>query len=346
MNISGNLPARWFHLSANRDQGIFCDNAGAFVGSVPLLTRVIGNLRPRPLDEINADLASVYGVPIEFRKKISGLAVVARALNQRDVALAQVAMLQLHLPNPPALSKSSRSHYQARTVLELYASRLLSDEWAEKVRRFEPDLHPRWPGGDAEHRGGRFKPKDDDFFVPVADRHDEDDDKTPRLPANRKPTPQELNQYARRRSAIDARQVRAGAKTKAQAIGDFLDRAGVSDEIGKIFSRFLSRFDKPVSLDELIKQTQTDRARALPGYETHHIVERGPNEGKFSEEQLEGPENFVRIPYYKHRDISDFYSTNNECLGGMTPRQYLRGKSFAEQRQFGIDTLRRFEVIK
>jgi hypothetical protein len=95
-----------------------------------------------------------------------------------------------------------------------------------------------------------------------------------------------------------------------------------------------------------ILRTQTDRARALPGYETHHIVERGPNEGKFSEEQLEGSENVVRIPYYKHRDISDFYSTKNKDLGGLTPREYLRGKSFEEQRQFGIETLKRFKVIK
>jgi hypothetical protein len=343
MSSRPHLPARWFRLSVKRDpQGISCDDTGAFAGPVPLLTRNLGAWRPRPLSDINADLAAIYGVSIEFKSKISGLVVVARALDRRNVPLAQVAMLQLHLPDPPDLRKSAQSDRLARTIVELYGSQLLSTDWAEKVRRFDPNLHPRWPAGDKEHRGGQFRLKDDDFFLPVGDRHDDDEN----LPANRKPTPSELNRYARRQSAIQANQVRTGIKTKAQAIGEFLDRVGVSDEIGKIFSRFLSRFDSPVSLEELIKQTQTDRARSLPGYETHHIVERGPNEGEFSEEQLEGPENVVRIPYYKHRDISDLYSTKNDSLGGLTPREYLRGKSFEEQRQFGIDTLKKFEVIK
>src|SRR5579883_2026917 len=252
-------------------------------------------------------------------------------------------MLQLHLPNPPALLKSGRSERKVGIVLELYVSRLLPSELIEKVRRFDPELHPRWPAGDGDRRGGRFRPKDDDFFLPASDRHDDDDN----LPPNRRPTRSELNRYARKQSAIEAHRVTTGIKTKAQAIGEFLDRIGVSDELGNIFSRFLSRFDNPVSLEELIKQTQTgEQARSLPGYETHHIVERGPNDGRFSEEQLEGPENVVRIPYYKHRDISDYYSTKNDELGGMTPRDYLRGKSFEEQRQFGIDTMRKFKVIK
>jgi hypothetical protein len=42
MSLS-HIPARWFHLSAQRNQqGIFCGDAGAFVGAIPLLSKTIG----------------------------------------------------------------------------------------------------------------------------------------------------------------------------------------------------------------------------------------------------------------------------------------------------------------
>jgi hypothetical protein len=61
---------------------------------------------------------------------------------------------------------------------------------------------------------------------------------------------------------------------------------------------------------------------------------------------LQREENVVGIPYYLHRDISDFYSTPNEQYGNVTPRQFLRGKTFEEQYQFGLDVMRKFGVLK
>ena len=89
------------------------------------------------------------------------------------------------------------------------------------------------------------------------------------------------------------------------------------------------------------------------GYETHHIVEVHRNSddppaksNNLSTEELERDASKVRIPYYGHRAISDFYSTPNDEFGGLTPREYLRGKSWDEKYKFGLETMRRFGVLK
>lgn len=348
----------WYRLAppGAAGHGIACDEHGAWAGAVPLMCRNGGSWAPRPAAEIGEDLADAYGLPIDFGSKQRGLDVVAKALNAGNVALAQAAMLQLHLPDPPPLAKGARSDEEIASLLvELYFSGLLPAEWAEKVARFDPALHPRWPRGD--ERGGEFRPKDDDLLLPVGDPQDPEgtdrgkrptrtEEASPELPKDRPPTRGELNTYARSQSKLYAAQVKSGAKTKAEAVAEFLQRAGVPDMLGDIFHRFLTRFDPPLALDELIEQTQTDALRKHAGYEMHHIVEQGPNAGVFSTEQLESPQNVVRIPYYRHRDISDYYSTKQDELGDQTPRDYLRGKSFKEQYEFGLGVLRKFEVIK
>jgi len=41
-----------------------------------------------------------------------------------------------------------------------------------------------------------------------------------------------------------------------------------------------------------------------------------------------------------------FYSTQNAEYGGQSPRDYLRGKTFEEQYQFGLRVLRDHGVLK
>ena len=128
-----------------------------------------------------------------------------------------------------------------------------------------------------------------------------------------------------------------------------MEETGASERAGgwlaRILARFLSRLDNPKTLEELkaqVNRTQVENA----GYEKHHIVGEGPNAGAIPDSQLQGEDNVVSIPYYIHRDISDYYSTKNESLGGMTPRDYLRGKSFEEQYQFGLKVMRMYGALK
>lgn len=107
--------------------------------------------------------------------------------------------------------------------------------------------------------------------------------------------------------------------------------------------------DPPADLQDL--EDAVSRSRS--GTEIHHIVEtqynsddENANSNRFTKEQLEGRDNKVRIPYWKHGEISDWYSKENERYQGQTPRQYLRGKSWEEQYEFGLKVLRNHGVLK
>jgi hypothetical protein len=70
------------------------------------------------------------------------------------------------------------------------------------------------------------------------------------------------------------------------------------------------------------------------------------NAKEFNDGRLESRENKVRIPYWKHREISDWYSTPNEEFGWRTPREYMRGKNWEEQYNYGLLVLRKFGALK
>ena len=77
--------------------------------------------------------------------------------------------------------------------------------------------------------------------------------------------------------------------------------------------------------------------------EVHHIVERC-QEGKsgFSKEQIEAASNKISLPYDVHRKLSGYYSSKPKEYGGLRVRDWLAGKSFEFQTQFGIDKIKEF----
>jgi hypothetical protein len=48
----------------------------------------------------------------------------------------------------------------------------------------------------------------------------------------------------------------------------------------------------------------------------------------------------------RHIDISAWYSTGNDEYGGLSPRDYLRGKDWDEQTRIGLDILRKRGILK
>lgn len=82
------------------------------------------------------------------------------------------------------------------------------------------------------------------------------------------------------------------------------------------------------------------------GYEIHHIVERASAYADgYPASMVDGPENLVRIPKIKHWEITGWYMERNPDLGGLTPREYLRGKSWMEKKKIGEDALREYGVL-
>jgi hypothetical protein len=131
------LPSvRTFRLSRG---GVECDEQGLRVGHLALLARDgRGAWKVRDERNLGHDLSHVYGFRLDARAKMAGFGVVAKALQDGNLAKAQIAALLLRLPAPPlrtdaALGKSA----ERRLYYDLVACGLLKADadWDEK--------HPR-----------------------------------------------------------------------------------------------------------------------------------------------------------------------------------------------------------
>lgn len=114
----------------------------------------------------------------------------------------------------------------------------------------------------------------------------------------------------------------------------------------KSYLPYVTQYVKgPQTLQELQEAVKTPAI----GTEVHHIVEQAParREG-FSEDMIEGRENRVRISYFKHLEISAWYSkiNYNTPFNGVTPRSYLSSKAWDEKYEVGLTALKYFGVIK
>jgi len=157
---------REFHLSRRETGGVSCDAEGAFIGSIPILRRLQRNgtyeWLPRDCDDLSEQMSAEYGLPIDMSPKAGGLKAIAKALNERDVARAQIATVLLGVPDPLPLSKGESSLQQMiNLVCDLNWSGML---------KWDSDDHPRWPAGSADGRGGEFAPKDTEADAALAPR--------------------------------------------------------------------------------------------------------------------------------------------------------------------------------
>jgi hypothetical protein len=173
----------------------------------------------------------------------------------------------------------------------------------------------------------------------------------PEIPAERPATPQARNSVVRR----TAEWLRQAAALGAAFASDTRVRAVLSAIeatawIVEYWPEIQSYLDAPKSLEEL--QDAVDEPRS--GYQIHHIVEgqyqsdnAESNAQRFGRDLLESGDNLVLIPRWTHVEISAWYSTpNDEEYGGQSPRDYLRGKSWEEQYNLGIQKLRDFGVLE
>ena len=137
--------------------GVSCDANGAFIGAIPLLRRsnAQGEDRwePRSCGELSKQIGEHFGLPIDISSKAGGLRAISNALNDDDIARAQIATVQLAIPDPPPLLKDDRPREaMIRFIRDLNWSGLIKADW-------ESDKHPRWPTGAPDSQGGRFAPK-------------------------------------------------------------------------------------------------------------------------------------------------------------------------------------------
>lgn len=122
--------------------------------------------------------------------------------------------------------------------------------------------------------------------------------------------------------------------TVAESVGHWLNEK---------HAEIRANLDPPRFLEEL----QDAVSQPERGYDIHHIVEQtAARDQGFSEIQINGRDNKVRIPRYKHEEINSWFQTRNDAFDGRTPRQYLQGKSWNEHREIGLKAMRDVGVLK
>jgi len=197
-------------------------------------------------------------------------------------------------------------------------------EWTYVPGYAKPRQHGGGPDGEATDGGAPPEPP------PGAGG-----DEPPRIPTQPPETPQERNRTARRAAEWLKRALTAGARSAPHpGVRAFLAILRGAWWLADNLPRIRSYLDDPKTLQEL----QDAVAHPAAGYERHHIVEgqhRSVDElanWKRFPGRLESRDNLVLIPYYKHVEVSSWYSTSNrQEFGGKTPREFLRGKGWDEQ---------------
>jgi hypothetical protein len=328
---------RTFRLQPNR---VSCDGRGLFVGSVALLradatSSPAASWRVRPEGELNEELSSCYGLPIDIASKTGGLASVARALSQGDLALATVAALLLKFPDPPVAEKALfSSNDRLRLAAELFWSGLLKGDW-------DPDKHPRT--GEPPNRA---------WFAIVDEKT-----KVPKIgsPASREI---EATRTLIAKAEEKRRLARAGKAVKIvvlllETLEEIMPTpANLGEdqalERQRIFGLARTFFDPPKTLEEL--QAPSDDNF---GYDNHHMVNQNDANiakkelVKFGQAAIDAESNVVRIPRLKHWRITAWYNEKDpDDPEGRLRREVISEKSFDEQRKIGIERLRAVGVLK
>jgi hypothetical protein len=129
-------PSRLFRLDDNTSGfGLSCDAEGLALAGVPLLCKGVAGFEPRTRGEINALLTHAnIGRKHPLTLTASGLNAVADALNQGDLAKAQIAAVFMRVPE-----------LDANSIVRM----ILADAALSKFNPDQPrDDHGRWTTSD------------------------------------------------------------------------------------------------------------------------------------------------------------------------------------------------------
>lgn len=155
-------------------------------------------------------------------------------------------------------------------------------------------------------------------------------DRPPPIPKKRPPTIRERNRW----SVVVARTLFAGGILAGEVAEWVWEHAR---------DRIIAYQEPPKTLEEL----RQAMANPKPGYDGHHLNERTPalRDG-YDKALVDGPDNMVLIPTYRHWQITGWYATPNPEFGGLSPREFLRGQSWETRRAVGLKALRDFGALK
>jgi hypothetical protein len=344
---------RAFSLVADRDGGgVSCGAQGVFVDGVPLLRRERevdrnGPWAVRPLAELNDELTARYRLPIDVTAKAGALALIAKAFNRDDLALAAIATVQMQFPDPPSLTKGAESVDEImQRALELHRSHLLKAEW-------DPTKHPRT--GTPPNRA---------WFAPVPK-----EPKPLHASPGRKGWPLPKVNKAVRKFVQWALTVVERNEGRILLLGvelnpwiDVFLLAFSPVELNQGEDRLTAQIKAALQPPKSLEELQHEPTENILGYEQHHIVNQNPANlaknvvVKFGRELINDPSNLAWVPRLKHEPITSYYNSglikvgdyNDKVaeFGNLTVREYLNTLDFERQRQEDLRIMRKFGVLK
>ena len=160
----------------------------------------------------------------------------------------------------------------------------------------------------------------------------------PEIPPEQPATHQAINAFLK-----GAAYWLADAALAGEPIGDFLLALEAAEWLYQFRPYIDAYLEPPKTLEEL----QQDAFDPQAGYNIHHIVEqKSAEDDGFPDSMINGPDNLVRIPTLTHWLITGWYMTKNKDFGDLSPRDYLRGKSWDERMRVGKDALVLFGVLE
>ncbi|HKT18964.1 MAG TPA: hypothetical protein VJR47_13040 [Stellaceae bacterium] len=233
----------------------------------------------------------------------------------------------------------------------------------EKAAVDDP-VHPGYPAGAPGDEGGQFRPKDSS-----ADAKETTEQKIKRLDARRKfrilsiaalraGATIALNGVPGVGEAADIEELASLAQTaielgnEASSVHSALDfvRNGPyaeSDLRASLDDEEFSSFDAFKKLSPAIEALLKRFGSAGSGNDWHHIVEQGGvNTKNIPPELLHSTRNVWKVPELLHEVVNGEYSKQSKEDPSKTVRAWLRTKSFDEQYEYGIKTLKDLGILK
>jgi hypothetical protein len=111
------------------------------------------------------------------------------------------------------------------------------------------------------------------------------------------------------------------------------------------FDEIETALDEPRPLDDLRRAVKAEADR--DGTHVHHIVEKtSAEQDGYPKSTINGYDNLVRIPRYRHEEISAWYQRRNPQYDWQSPRNHLRGRSWEERFLMGLEQLREKGLLK
>ncbi len=294
-------------------------------------------------------------------------------LPRRPTAVPQTWPVRLEIAKAiHMLVAQVKEEQQLQRRAELAAVRRDCELLTEALRDFCRDLakagfredQPRWPKGSGEDSGrwsggaGAAPPAPaktpPEKPTPRSWRVDPSQhapgEEPPKIPAEAPQTEHEIWNFAKTAAIWLAKAgLRPALEVGLEAtlggpVGDFLLAMEAAYWLYRALPYIYSYLDPPKTWEEL----QQNRG---PGYDEHHVVERWSEQDGISSSAIYSSGNEVPIPTLKHWEINGWLDSLNEDFkdadgDNMSPREYLKGKSWEERWRIGIYALTKFGVLK